>query len=111
MVPLHQGDLSTRGGSPTVREPFPAKPDDPATTNDESNDQPVGYFGTKTLSVCNLRAGNCYTLDGELDGLTLERVYFPKGGWVDFPECELDEDLEGTCDDERGREWSFNGEA
>lgn len=109
-VQPRQGDLSKRGGSPTVREPFVAAADDPYTTNDESNDQPVGHFGTITMAVSSDESGNSYTLDADLDGTTVERVYFPKGGWIDFYDCELDEDLTGNCWDEEGRSWSFDGE-
>ena len=105
-----QGDLAKRGGTATVRKPFVQSFDDPSTSNDEANDQPVGHFGTVTLSVCSLKSGNCYTLDGEMSGTALERIYFPKGGWVDFLSCELDDDLKGACDDEEGRSWLLEGE-
>lgn len=86
------------------------EPDDPWTTNDETNDQPVGYFGTLTLTVLSLESGNTYTLDVELDGLEVSQVYFPRGGWIDFFGCELAEGFEGTCIDEEGRTWVFLGE-
>jgi hypothetical protein len=105
-----KGDLAKSGGSPTIRRSFKSMPDDPYTSNDESNDQPVGYFGTLTMSVSSLESGNSYTLDADVDGTTVDRVYFPKGGWVDFFDCELDDGLIGTCLDERGRSWSFDGE-
>ena len=105
-----KGDLSMDGGSPTIRREFEPRLDDPYTTNDESNDQPVGYFGTKTLLIGG-QNGNTYTLDGELEGLELRRVYFPRGGWVDFPSCELESDLSGFCIDEEGRSWTVHGEA
>jgi hypothetical protein len=107
---VQQGDLSMRGGSPTVRAPYEPEPDDPLTTNDESNDQPVGHFGTMTLRVTG-ESGNTYTIDGELEGLELRRLYFPRGGWVDFWSCELDEDFSGTCFDEESRTWTIHGEA
>ena len=37
-----------RGGSPIVRVPYEPTPDDPETTNDEENDQPLGYLGSAT---------------------------------------------------------------
>src|SRR4051812_46338713 len=77
LVQAHQGDSSKSDGTPTVRLPFVAQADDPSTTNNEANDQPVGHFGTLTLSACSLRAGHCYTLDGELSGHELKRLYFP----------------------------------
>jgi hypothetical protein len=46
-----------------------------------------------------------------MSGTTLERLYFPKGGWVDLIDCELDDDLTGECDDENGRTWELNGES
>jgi hypothetical protein len=108
-VSAEQGDLSDNGGSPTVRLPYAREQDDPATSNDESNDQPHGHFGTQTLSVCNLQSGNCYPLDADVNDTALERLYFPKGGWIDFAECELDSDLSGECLDEEGRGWQIDG--
>jgi hypothetical protein len=103
-------DLQRQHPRATIREPFEPQPDDPSTTNDESNDQPVGHFGTLTLEVESYSSGNTYTLDVELDGLEVERIYFPKGGWVRFYGCELDEDYTGECDDAQGRTWAFHGE-
>lgn len=106
-----KGDMSMKGGSPTVRRAYEVEEDDPETTNDEANDQPVSFFGTVTLSVYNHDSGNDYTLDGDIEDGTLERLYFPKGGWVDFWDCELDDDLTGTCYDEEGRGWDIQGES
>lgn len=108
-VPVRQGDLATHGGTPNVRRPFVPSPDNPATTNDESNDQTREHFGTITLYVTNVSSGNSYPLDADVDGTELHRLYFPKGGWLDFIGCELEEDLTGTCEDEQGREWEMNG--
>jgi hypothetical protein len=105
-----EGDLSRKGGSPTVRVAHPVAPDDPLTSNDESNDQPVGYYGTMTLSVTYSNSGSTYSLDGDIEGTELRRLYFPKGGWIDFYSCELDEDKTGYCVDEEGRSWTINGE-
>jgi hypothetical protein len=93
------GPHALRGGSPIVRVPFEPKPDDPSTTNDESNDQPLAR---------SFRHPDTERLDADVDEDTLLRLYFPKGGWVDFEDCELD-DFEGQCDDENGREWVFEG--
>src|SRR5690348_3427961 len=60
MVLPQQGNLAARGGSPTVRRSYVRSEDDPSTSNDEANDQPLGHFGTLTLSVCNESSGNCY---------------------------------------------------
>jgi hypothetical protein len=109
-VTVQQGNLANHGGTPTIRRSFEQQLDDPSTSNDESNDQPVGYFGSKTLVVSNLESGNTYTLDVELNGLEVERIYFPKGGWVDFiGGCEIDEDLTGECLDENSLTWTFEG--
>lgn len=105
-----QVNLARRGGSPTIRRDFVPDDDDPTTSNDESNDQPLGHFGTISLKVCNLQSGNCYPLDGELTGSSLNRLYFPKGGWVDFSDCELEEDMTGECVDENGKSWRIEGE-
>jgi hypothetical protein len=104
------GDLADTGGSPTIREDFAWEEDDPDTSNDESNDQPLGHFGTETLSVFSHDSSNYYILDGDIEDGALERLYFPKGGWIDFYSCDLDEDLEGDCVDEEGRLWSIEGE-
>jgi hypothetical protein len=106
-VQARQGDLSKAGGTATVRKPYEQRLDDPATTNDESNDQPVGHYGTTTLIVSQEESGHTYTLDVEIEGSEVQRIYFPKGGWVDLRGCELDEDLTGDCVDENGRHWTF----
>jgi hypothetical protein len=97
-----------RGGSPIPRPHHEPVPDDPTTTNDESNDQPLGHFGSVTVNVYNPRSGNRYPLDADIEGDTLLRLYFQKGGWIDFEDCELD-DLVGECEDEEGREWVIEG--
>ena len=88
----------------------PTHVDDPDTTNDESNDQDLGYYGTRTLCVTNHGSGNSYPLDADMDGQTVTTIYFRRGGNVDFSDCELDEDFEGDCSDDEGRGWSFEGE-
>ena len=108
-VQPQQGNLAKRGGTPTVRREYTPRSDDPSTTNDESNDQPKGHFGTVTLSVTGPN-GNHYTLDADVNDNKLERLYFPKGGWLDFEDCELDEDLNGECTDENGNNWTIEGE-
>ncbi|MBX9951482.1 MAG: hypothetical protein K2Y39_20095 [Candidatus Obscuribacterales bacterium] len=109
IVRVQQGNLAMSGGSPTVRKSFVQQPDDPLTTNDESNDQPVGHFGTATLSVHSVESGNTYTLDAEISGGEVERIYFPKGGWVDLVESEIDSTGNGSGTDEQGRHWDFEG--
>jgi hypothetical protein len=104
------GVRAVSGGTPTVRRPYIPKPDNPSTTNDESNDQPRGHFGTLTLLVTNTSSGNSYPLDADVEDGELTRLYFPKGGWVDFIGCELDEQLAGSCADEQGRQWVIQGE-
>jgi hypothetical protein len=111
LIQPQAGDLSKSGGSASVRESFDPELDDPDTEDDESNDQPLGYFGTLTMAVGSVESGNSYTLDVDIDGTTVERVYFPKGGWIDFYDCELDDDLIGDCQDEEGRSWIFEGES
>lgn len=105
-----EGNLAKSGGSPTVRVFHLPEGDDPLTTNDELNDQPLGYYGSSTLLVYNHDAGNYYTLDADIVDGSLERLYFPKGGWIDFYSCTLDEGLTGECTDEEGRDWEIEGE-
>ena len=107
--PVQQGDPSHHGGTATVRKPYSPQPDDPTTTNDESNDQPLGHFGSVTLLVYNVNSGHEYSLDADIEDGQVERLYFPKGGWVDFDSGEIDSDGNGTGTDEQGREWEFRG--
>ncbi|MBJ8452821.1 hypothetical protein I6M90_21465 [Acinetobacter bereziniae] len=94
-----------------IREEPPKLEDDPNTSNDESNDQPLGYYGTHTLCVYNDSSLNTYTLDVDLtDEAVVEQIYFPKGGWIYFDNCQLDESLSGYCVDYRDRGWEFEGE-
>lgn len=110
-VAPRKGDRSLRGGTPTVRKTYVPSRDSLFTTNDESNDQPIGHLGTVTVDVHSHSSGNTYTLDADVDGGTVTRLYFPKGGWIDFSDCEVNHDLQGTCVDEEGRDWGFEGEA
>jgi hypothetical protein len=103
-----KGDMSDVGGSPTYRfSDTPIYSDDSYTSNDESNDQPVGFYGTDTMYACNQSSGNCYDLDVDSDGENIERIYFPNGGWVDtyYSDCS-----NGYCyvEDESGTEWELN---
>lgn len=106
---VHKGDLSHQGGSATVRKPYEPKSDDPATSNDESNDQPLAHFGSITLYAYNSSSGNTYTLDADVEDGEVLRLYFPKGGWVDFDSSEIDSDGNGSGVDENGKEWEFRG--
>ncbi|KKQ35280.1 MAG: hypothetical protein US50_C0019G0002 [Candidatus Nomurabacteria bacterium GW2011_GWB1_37_5] len=102
-----KGDMSDSGGSPTYRyEETPVYEDNPYTTNNESNDQPVGFYGTDTMNVCNQSSGNCYDLDVDSDGQSIERIYFPRGGWVDIDSSDCED---GYCyaEDENGNEWEL----
>jgi len=67
------------------------------------------YSGTTTLTVTS-QSGRTYVLDADMDGTTLERIYFPNGGWAEFDGCELEEDLTGSCEDSHGRDWQIEGE-
>lgn len=104
---LIKGNMADHGGSPTLRYGY-ALPgyDDPYTTNDESNDQPSGYYGTTGGEACNQDTGRCYTLDVDRSGDEVERIYFPKGGWLDVYDSECDGT---TCEvtDEEGNTWEI----
>lgn len=39
----------------------------------------------------------------------MQRLYFPKGGWVDVDSGQIDGDGYGDGTDERGRLWEFRG--
>jgi len=106
---VQKGDPSHHGGTATVRKPYTPKEDDPVTSNDESNDQPIGHLGTVTLYAYNYSSGNTYSLDADVEDGEVERLYFPKGGWVDFISSDIDKDGNGSGTDERGRQWEFRG--
>jgi hypothetical protein len=93
---VQKGNPSHSGDTATVRKPYTPPADDPTTSNDESNDQPVGHFGTVTLVVFNYSSGNEYTLDADVDGGEVQRLYFPKGSWLDFDSSEIDSDGNGS---------------
>ena len=54
----------------------------------------------------NLSSGNSYDLDVDSTGDEVERIYFPKGGWVDIDYSDCDG---GYCYavDENGNEWEL----
>lgn len=108
-LPYKKGDMSNEGGSPTYRtKKIPDIKDNPNTSDNESNDHPLGYFGNRTVFACRYRECNEYDIDYYKD--KVERVYFEKGGWVDMDEDKSDCDLEKYCVtlDENGDEWEFN---
>lgn len=107
---MKKGDMAMKGGTATKRKYHLKQQDDPKTTNDESNDQPIGHYGTVTVYVHNQSSQNSYYLDADMEGFDLQRLYFPKGGWVDFRGCLLDERYTGECEDENGTGWEINGE-
>ncbi|MBK6751270.1 MAG: hypothetical protein IPG67_15040 [Acidobacteria bacterium] len=100
-------------GTATVRTPYEKQADDPETTNDESNDQPLGNMGTISLRVRNVSSGNRYPLDADVTrtsgGYKLLRLYFVKGGWVDFDSCNPAPGYVGHCTDENRRRWDIEG--
>jgi len=102
------GNSATKAGAPFVREEHERQADNPRTINDESNDQPLGHYGSKSVYVHNISSGNSYYLDADIVDSELKRLYFPKGGWVDFYSCDLDDDGSGYCTDENGTAWGIN---
>lgn len=105
--PYSVGNLSNSGGSPTFRyKNTPFLIDNPKTTNDESNDQLTGYYGSDTVYACNDSSGNCYDLDADFYDNEVERLYFPKGGWVDIDSSNCDDDY-CYLEDENGTEWEI----
>lgn len=103
------GNSAMRGGTPTIRKSFVRQADAPNTTNDESNDQPLGHFGTRTITVLYVNSGNEYPVDADVDGNEVKRIYFENGGWVDFSESDIDSSGNGSGTDEQGRQWEFHG--
>lgn len=108
-IEIQKGDMSHSGGTATVRKKYIPALDDPTTTNDESNDQPIGHLGTVTISAVNVSSGNSYALDADVDGSEVERIYFPKGGWLDFSDSDIDSSGNGEGTDEKGNQWEFEG--
>lgn len=102
-----RGDPALTGGTPTLRRPFTAPTDDPRTRNNEANDQPFGYFGTGNVVVRNESNGREYTLGADVEDGQLLRIYFARGGWVDFPDCDVSANDEPLCLDEEEREWTI----
>ena len=58
--------------------------DNPDTSNDESNDQPLGLYGTETVLACTPHNDRCYTLDALIEDQAIKKLYFPKGGYIRF---------------------------
>ena len=81
--------------------------DDPETTNDESNDQPEGYYGSETITACTPHNGSCYDLDADIEDTTITTIYFPKGGYVyvNAEDCNSGETCYGEDGD--GTEWEL----
>ena len=83
----------------------------PETTNDPSNDQPLGTVGNATIRVTNASSGNTYDLDGYVvsrgDISVLATLFFPKGGNVDFSYCPLNI-TDQQCIDESGSSWTIH---
>jgi hypothetical protein len=98
-----EGDPAMGGGSPTIRKSFVRQPDNPYTTNNEANDHPLGHFGNCTITCLNESSGNSYPLDADVASREVKRIYFPKGGWVDFSDSSIDENGTGEGTDEQGR--------
>ncbi len=98
---IEKGDMSRKGGTATKHKPHEVIKDDLTTTNDESNDQPLGHYGTASIKIRNLKSFKTYTLDADFEEGDLQRIYFPKGGWLDFTECDYDL----VCTDEKGSSW------
>jgi hypothetical protein len=83
----------------------------PAAANDERGKAKPPARLSMRLIVCG-PSGNCQPLGAEMTGdSTLERIYHPDDGPIDFEQCELDEHFFGGCDDGKGRLWQINGPA
>jgi hypothetical protein len=100
-----KGDPSNHGGTATVREPYTPKQDDSATSNDESNDHPLGHFGSVTLYAYNSSSGHTYTLDADVENGEFNVYIFQRADGVDFDFGEIDSDGNGRGTDENGRFW------
>ena len=82
--------------------------DDPATTDDESNNQPLGLFGTEIVKACTTHNERCYTLDAQFDDKKLVKVYFVKGGRLKFKDNQCASMQICRVKGQNGREWLIN---
>ena len=70
-------------------------------------DQKLELFKWYNITATfNQNSGNCYDLDADIYNEEIERLYFPKGGWVDFNYSGC---RESYCyaEDENGTEWEI----
>ena len=77
-----------------------------SSTNDPSNDQPVGTYGDQTMTVSTPHNGAQYTLDVEFNGDNPSTIYFPKGGHVEISDCSRGGGS-WECTDEDGKAWTI----
>ncbi len=70
------------------------------------------YSESTSISACSERSGNCYPLTADIDhhfsdqgreSVTVERVYFENGGYLDFGVP-----IPGHGTDSKGTDWSFD---
>lgn len=89
----------------TENENIPQGYSEASSTNDPSNDQPVGSYGDQTMYVSTPHNGAQYTLDVEFDGENPSTIYFPKGGHVELSDCSGGNGS-WDCTDQEGQEWT-----
>lgn len=102
-------DSSTGTAAQTGKRLKSQAPGGPQAGNQAPDHPNPSFRGTLTLRATNLHSGNTCALDGDVDAGRLWRLDFPKGGWVTFPGCRLDNEYRGTCLDEHGHQWSLEG--
>lgn len=69
-------------------------------------DEIKDYLQSDTIEACR-NGGNCYDLDAEISGGSIQRLDFNNGGYLNFDE-DVDEDGNASGDDYHGDSWEFN---
>lgn len=59
-----------------------------------------------TVEACSDSSGNCYDLDADVSGGSVDRVNFDNGGYLDFG-ASIDSDGTTSSTDDDGNNWNF----
>ena len=62
--------------------------------------------GYETIEAC-YENGNCYTLEADISSGSIDTIYFPNGGWLDFYSAEIDSEGFASDYDDENRYWEF----
>lgn len=75
-----------------------------ASLLDASLQMPSGFTGIQTMSACATASGDCFQLEMESDGQSIQRIHYPTDVWVDATDSGCSS---GYCwlTDANGAEW------